>query len=297
VRLVYYPRQVNKVGNIPSAKIHSSGLLIPLIPHRIKKYTDILTRQEHALKRKYKNRNLSQVFDTLHRKIIAIGPIAVCDYLCLDLGKKCPETILSSIGTISLQISSHDDAVDETPNDQSDLAALIYAGNIASLEAIKNLIENGYKNIAKILIDIVNRNHFLQQKRVELLWKKSPKNFLDYKKGVADGAELIKIGSHTALEFCGRNDLRKKLTKFATHYALALQLIDDIIEVEEDRKSGYHSFPLLEGNPFTKSINQARKNIKTATHSVNKEWKFTKSLLKNVEDVVNQVENSLKNAK
>ena len=165
MRLVYYPRQVNKVGNIPSAKIHSSGLLIPLIPHRIKKYTDILTRQEHALKRKYKNRNLSQVFDTLHRKIIAIGPIAVCDYLCLDLGKKCPETILSSIGTISLQISSHDDAVDETPNDQSDLAALIYAGNIASLEAIKNLIENGYKNIAKILIDIVNRNHFLQQKK------------------------------------------------------------------------------------------------------------------------------------
>lgn len=286
---------MDKKGNIILTSGYSSDL-VRFIPYNLPRYINILVEQKRRLKQKYRNKNLSLVFETLPRKILTVGPVVLCDFLTMDLGKKCPEEILSSIGVLSLQISSHDDAVDETPQAQAMLAALIYAGNIASLEGMKMLIKGGYGNIAALVIDVVNRNHLLQQKRIELLWNKTPRTFSEYKHGVADGAELIKIGVFAALELCGKNYLRRRLARFASHYALALQLIDDIREMEKDIQAGYHSFPLLEGPPFTTSIKQAKANVKLAAKSLTKEWKFMNSLVTSVAVILDNLEQALKDA-
>lgn len=277
-------------------KGYSSDLL-PLVPYNLEKYTQILNEQTRILQQKYKDNNLFQVFKIMPNKLLTVGPIAVCDYLTIDLNHKCPEKVLATIGLLCLQISTHDDAVDETPSSRNLLAALIYAGNIASLEGVRLLVESGHGPLASELLKIVNRNHFLQQKRVELLWDNSPRNFLDYRIGVADGAELIKIGAFAALHLCNAGRFKDRLSQFAENYALALQLLDDIREVEEDKKSGYHSFPLMEHPPFKLSFKHAKENLQLASNCLRKEWVLTKSLVESVGAVLDELEQAFQTEK
>lgn len=267
-----------------------SSQLITYFLGDVSKHLKILQKEKISLLRRYPNKNLSPVFTTLQSKLLTIGPMALCDCLISDLGKICPEDILVAIGLVCLEISAHDDAVDETPDVQSKLAALIYAGNIAALEGIKILYQKDRKRIADIIISLVNQNHYLQQMRVEKLWERKPSNFIDYQEGVKDGAVLVQIGLFPALEIAGREDLCRQLIRFSESYALVLQLIDDIREVDEDKIHGYHSFPILEGPPFEKSFKAIEKHLNLAKENLHADWKKMNSLVKNLKVLVAKIE-------
>lgn len=268
----------------------TSSKLISYFLGDVSKYLKILQKEKASLLRRYPNKNLSPIFATLQSKLLTVGPMALCDYLISDLEKVCPEDILAAIGLVCLEISAHDDAVDETPDIQSKLAALVYAGNIAVLEGIRILYRKDRKRIADIIISLVNQNHYLQQMRVEKLWERKPSNFIDYQDGVKDGAVLVQIGLFPALEIAGRDDLRQQLARFSESYALVLQLIDDIREVDEDKIHGYHSFPILEGLPFEKSFKAIKKHLKLAKENLHPDWKKMNSLVKNLKVLVAKME-------
>lgn len=266
-----------------------SSQLITYFLGDIGKYLEILKKYTKILLRKYPNKNLAPIFTTLQTKLLTVGPMALCDSLTEDLGKKCLEDILSAIGLVCLEISAHDDAVDETPASRSKLAALVYAGNIAALEGIKILCRNNNLKIAQIIASLVNENHYLQQLRVEKLWEKKPRNFCDYQDGVRDGLVLVEIGLFPALEITGRKDLLNKMTKFSLSYALILQLIDDIRETEEDKILGYHSYPLLEGKPFKRSFKEIDRHLKLAKGCLDPNWKRMNSLVDNLRILVSKL--------
>lgn len=280
---------VNNKGYGDDRAILTAGASSELISYflgDIGKYLKILQKQKASLLRRYPNRNLSPIFATLQTKLLTVGPVALCDYLTSDLGKVCPEDILIAIGLVCLEISAHDDVVDETPGIRSKLAALVYAGNIAALEGIRILYWNDRKRIADLIISLVNQNHYLQQMRVEKLWERKPSNFIDYQDGVKDGAVLVQIGLFPALETAGRDDLRQQLTRFSESYALVLQLIDDIREVDEDKVHGYHSFPILEGAPFEKSFKAMGKHLRIAEENLRPDWRKMNSLVENLKALV-----------
>lgn len=241
-----------KNKNNPTKKT-SSNLLIYLLGN-IERYEKILVKETKKLKKKYSNKNLASVFSIIPKKLITIGPMALCDDLTQDLGKSCNDNILAAIGLSCFPITTHDDVVDETPEERAKLAALIYAGNIAGLEGTNLLFKENYGELAEILFKTIIKNHYQQQFRVELLWDKKPKNFKDYKEGIKDVCSLTSIGPLCALAITKRYDLTKKINNFAANYSIVLQLIDDIREIEEDKLTSYTSFPLLENKPFKKSF-------------------------------------------
>lgn len=266
-----------------------SSQLISYFLGDVGKYLRILQKEKASLLKRYPNKNLSPIFATLQSKLLTVGPMALCDYLASDLGKVCPNDVLAAIGLVCLEISAHDDVVDETPEIQSKLAALVYAGNIAALEGIRILCQKDRKRIANIIISLVNQNHYLQQMRVEKLWERKPSNFIDYQDGVKDGTVLVQIGLFPALEMAGRDDLRQQLTRFSESYALVLQLIDDIREVEEDKVHGYHSFPILEGFPFKKSFKAIEKHLRLAKESLHPGWEKMNSLVEKLKVLVPKI--------
>lgn len=149
-------------------KGHSSDLISLIIPNP--KYQKLMKLQVKKLVRKYPNPYLAKVFSTLDKKILTIGPMSLCDNLSMDLGKKADDQLLNAIGLSCLVISAHDDVVDEPPKNRSEIAALIYAGNIALLEGIKLLTELKANKVIHYLIDTINQNHYYQQLRVDLVW-------------------------------------------------------------------------------------------------------------------------------
>lgn len=97
-----------------------------------------------------------------------------------------------------------------------------------------------------------------------MVWEKSPKDLKQYLKGIADGQFLAMIGPICALSVTKNEHLINQLSEFSKAYAIILQLIDDIKETHEDFISGYHSFALLEKEPFTQSFKEINKNFKKA---------------------------------
>ncbi|MCX6784745.1 MAG: hypothetical protein NTV81_02295 [Candidatus Komeilibacteria bacterium] len=265
-----------------SNKKKSSSKLLNNFLGKTSAYAALLKRQQNYLTKKYPNQHLSKVFATLPLKLLTIGPMALCDYLTADLRCPCPPEVLTAIGLTCLQISAHDDAVDETPGQQADLAALIYAGNLAALEGIQLLIKNRRLQLADLISSLVNQNHYWQQWRVEKTWDKKPKNFLAYQDGVRDGVVLMEIGLYPALVLAKQPALKPQIAKFAKSYALILQLIDDIREADQDEKLGYHSFPILEGYPYKKSWQIIDQQIRLSQTFLKPTWPKMNSLVINL---------------
>lgn len=256
-----------------SAAKPTSSEIMPLLFGDIARYCRIMEKWAKYLSRKYPNKNLAAVFSKLAHKVAVIGPMILCKNVVQDLGQKCPEQVLAAVGLACLSISTHDDVVDERPQDREEIASLVYAGNIAGLEAVSLLKNSGYTKILVPLSAAINKNHYLQQFRVDLLWSKKPKNFRDYQFGIADICSWVAIGPKVGLSLTGRSDLANSISEFIENYGIAIQLIDDIREVEEDRLSGYNSFPLLEGKPYKRSFKELDKCVERARNSLGGRWR------------------------
>jgi len=271
----------------------SSSALISYILGDVEKYVRIMQTQTQKLIKKYPNKHLASAFSLLPRKLITIGPMALCDDLTQDLGGICSDDILAAIGLSCLPITTHDDVVDETPESRDKLSALVYAGNIAGLEGMNILLQKNLKEVTHALIKTIAENHYRQQFRVDLLWERKPKNFRAYRYGIEDICSLAAIGPLCALAITGRDDLQKIIIRFTTSYGMVLQLIDDIREIDEDRLAGYTSFPLLEGPPFKKSFQAIGRYLRTAKRSLKPEWRRTKSRFKNLEIFVQRMKGEI----
>src|SRR3990167_4302719 len=268
---------------------HSSELLKILLGN-VDKYIQLMDSQANRLSRAYPDKELAVIFSMLSKKILTIGPMSYCDLFASDLGIKCPKEVLVAIGLVCLPITTHDDVVDETPKKRLQLAAFIYAGDIAMLEGLKVLSTKKHTSVAKVLIDAVNQNHYYQQLRVKYLWERKPKTFEDYKVGIKDVPVLVKVGLDCACAIAdASHPIRRRVNQFASGYGIALQIIDDIREVDEDRVSGYNSFPLLEGTPFKKSCQELDKQILAAKQALLPKWTKMRSYISRVERVASEI--------
>ena len=237
-----------------------------------KPFQTLLLPIANDLVKKYKNKNLKPIFQSLPYRSITTGPMSMCYRLCKDLGMNASTPLLQAVGTVCLHISTHDDLIDETPVSQIDQAALLYAGNVSFIEGLLLLQKALPANKQKLMLEQVARNHELQQVCTETLWQTKPNRYSDYLVGVQHDGALVGIGVTAALSFCNKEALWPKIQNACHDYGTALQLLDDIAEVEEDRLSGYNSYPLTEGAPYKHSFSQIYKHLDKARSKINPEW-------------------------
>ena len=256
----------------------------------IEKYQAVLDPYQNKLIKQYPSSNLTDLFSSINKKMIAIAPMVFCESLLLDLGEEVRNEDLAALGLHMLAISTHDDVVDEMPQNRVKLGALIYAGNIASNEGSKILNKQGKHDAAEVLLQTINRNHFYQQHVLETLWQHKPESFETYIDGVHHICVFVAIGLLYALALCDRMDLRKQIEVYGCGYGIALQLIDDLRETEEDRKNGYWSFAITEGEPYTKSLQQISSHIHKAKEAISPQWKRLHNLLDSLEEFVATLE-------
>lgn len=243
----------------------------------------ILQKYTQELARTYNNKNLGLLFSSLGGRIIAIAPMKLCEALVKDLGKKVKDEELAALGLHMLAISTHDDVVDEMKPDRTLTASLIYAGNIASNAGSKLLLRQQNRKAATLLLDTVNQNHFRQQIVIETLWKRPPASFKEYTEGIWHICVFTQIGLEYALALVNRQDLTKRIKQYAEGYGIALQLVDDLREVEEDKKFGYWSYPIVEGEPYRRSFKELFRHIEICKQSVPASWKNMRELVERLE--------------
>ena len=255
----------------------------------IGKFSKILKPHTDRISSRYKNPNLSPMFNSLGGRMIAVGPMAFCRALTKDLGYKVSSNELSALGLAMLAISTHDDVVDEMSRDRILTAALVYSGNIASNEALKLLLKSDNPKAGIVLLDAINTNHFFQQHVIETIWQKPPRTFLEYKKAVNHICVFVSIGLKYAASLAKKRSLNKTIEKYSEGYGIALQLIDDLREVEEDKEAGYYSFPIAEGPPYKESFEKLRGHIEIAKDAAPNGWKNLRKLTENLEKFVVQI--------
>lgn len=96
--------------------------------------------------------------------------MVLCSALIHDLGERPPGSLLTGVGLACFEISTHDDVVDELPWERTDIAAAIYAGNIATLEGIRTLINHEHPMVADAIIQQINLNHCYQTTITRTIW-------------------------------------------------------------------------------------------------------------------------------
>lgn len=248
-----------------------------------KRYQDILKPYIKKLVKEYPSNNLKVLFETLGKKFITVMPMKLCEAIMNDFGKKPTNSELSALGLHMLAISTHDDVVDEMSQDKINKAALIYSGNLTSNKASQILMNLKDKNAGILLLDLINQNHFYQQIVVETLWTKKPKTFSEYTKGINHICTFTEIGLQYGLALCQKQVLKNRIKSFAINYGLAIQMIDDLREVEEDKKFGYWSYPVIEGFPYTKTISELNNNVINCKKSIPIKWKNINKLIYRLE--------------
>ena len=174
-------------------------------------YGSLLTPYTADLVERYPHPLFDKLFSSLGKRMIAVCPMAFCNNLLKDLGETPEAKDLAALGLHMLAISTHDDIADEMPQDRIELASLLYAGNIATNEGSKILVEQGKLQGAKVLLGEVNKNHFYQQHVVETLWQRAPQSFEEYRDGINHICVFSGIGLKYALALAGREDLTRKI--------------------------------------------------------------------------------------
>jgi hypothetical protein len=248
-------------------------------------FSQLLEPAAAQLTRDYPDPAFTSLFSSLPHRSITVGPMAMCKKLVTDLGGDVDDSILRALGILCFHISTHDDLVDEPPASQSQKAALLYAGNISFIVGMQEFAQHlPPQKIAFVSTEIA-RNHALQQQCIDELWTRQPSHFSDYAKGVQHDGALIGIGVCTALAVVNRGDLWPQLKPICTDYGIALQLLDDISEVEEDAAAGYCSYPVVEGWPYTTSFTEVERHASKAMKALNPEWRNFRKLLENINTV------------
>lgn len=246
-------------------------------------FSQILAPHVKLLEKTYPDKNLAPLFSSLGKRIISIAPMKFCEAIARDLGKKMKDEQLAALGLHMLAISTHDDVIDELSSNRTTTAALVYAGNIASNEGSKLLVKLGKKGPSSTLLDKINENHYFQQRVVETLWTRPPVTFSEYKEGIRHIRVFIEIGLSYGLALAGRKDLERKIKKYAEGYGIALQLVDDLREIEEDKTLGYWSYPIVEGEPYKRSFEELVRHIDICKKSIPGSWKNLQELVKRLE--------------
>lgn len=278
------------MGISPSGR---SSTISHLLLGNINLYTSLMKAWSKKLNTFYPDKHLSAIFSGMPRHTITIMPMALCDGLAKDLDKKPGKQLLSAIGLCCLLISTHDDVVDEMPKDRRILASLVYGGNIAGLWGTKLLLSNKYTGIAGVLFDSISQNHYLQQLVVEKLWETKKITVRGYLDGIKHISVFAAIGPLCALAYTKKPELKQRVLKFAYSYGIALQLIDDLREQEEDKEFGYKSLPLLEGAPYKKSFSLLYQNIALARAALLPSWKNMNSFIDRLETFSNNLKEAI----
>src|SRR6185436_18193877 len=92
------------------------------------------------------------------------------------------------------------------------------------------------------------------------LWVQKPLSFEAYLDGLKHVKYFMLIGLNFALSILNKNEqnLTPAVDKYAECYGFAIQILDDLREIEEDRTNGYHSYPMIEGFPHAQSLARLR---------------------------------------
>lgn len=249
------------------------------------KYEKVMVGEAKKLARTYPDKDLNQIFTTLSQHGLTLGPMSACDTLAKDLGINVGSDILAAIGLSCLLISTHDDVVDEMPKSRQQVSQLLFAGNIALLEGMRILFKKGNLQLAEIIINAVNQNHYLQHRGVGILWTGKEISKKTYLSAIRHTGILASIGPLSAICIARKMNLEKRVSAFSMSYGIALQILDDLRELEEDKLSGYISLPLVEGPPFTNSFEELFRNINIARMSLNKNWKRTQEFVDRIERI------------
>lgn len=222
----------------------ASSELAPQLFGDISRHRGLLSKEKERLKQVYPDEGiLDSMFDALDSRIINICPMVLCEALLADLSREAPDELLVGVGLASFSISTHDDLVDEMPRERKMIAGLTYAGNIATLEGLKALIENGYGNVVLAIVDCINRNHYYQTKITETLWS-GPTDEAGYLDAISHTKYWVAIGLKAAIVYAGREDLSEFVDEFSHCYGTTCQLFDDMREINDDVQNGYWSLPI-----------------------------------------------------
>lgn len=224
------------------SRIASSELNIPLLGDTLK-YRNILRSQKVHLQEKYPDPSLHSIFEGLDSRIISIAPMVLFDRMLEDLGMKSEEELLVGLGLVMYSVSTHDDVVDERPRNRLDVARLIYAGNIATLEGINILVNTAPDKVISKVVDYVNLTNHAQTTIVRDLWE-HPSDEAIYLEAINTTRYWAEVGLQAAIAFAGRPDLHDFVDQFSIYYGKTCQIFDDVREIDDDLKNGYWSLPI-----------------------------------------------------
>ena len=227
----------------------------------------------------YPNENIRAIFASLPQRTVTTGLMAICERVGKDIGYAIPESVLQAIGTLSLHISTHDDVISEISASRTEQATLLYAGDISLIEGSKLLLKDFTPHQAEFIWEQINRNHFLQQKYTEALRSSLPRTFDDYSYGIEHRGAVVALGVCTALAYAHKEKLWPTLEPLCINYGNAIQLLDDICDVSEDMKSGYYSYPLLEGAPYRECFQAAQTFLDKAQQGLPEDWYYFGELI------------------
>lgn len=224
----------------------ASSELVDVLFGDISKYQKLLVAERDRIKKLFPDEAiLNSMFDGMPGRIINICPMVLCDKMCFDLlGKEAPEKLLTGIGISMYPISTHDDLVDEFPQERLVIAGLAYSGDIAALQGTKILIENGYADVMAGIVEDICINHYYQTLIVNSIWKESTDE-AGYMKAISHTKYWAGIGLKAAMIYAERNDLQSFVYEFADCYGTTCQLFDDMREINDDVSNGYWSLPII----------------------------------------------------
>lgn len=256
-----------------SSKVGGTSSLIGDLYGDVTRYRELLKPAVMAVADSYQDEGLRELFLNLPNKVIALAPMAICDAFCFDLtGNPADDVALTALGLTMLPISTHDDVVDEMPRERDLVSRLIFSGNIMAIEGVRMLLKTENKKAADVLMQQINLNHLYQRKNILLLWENKATNFANYRKGIEHICIFNSIGAFYGCALANREDVLNKARDFSEGYGVAMQLIDDIREVEEDLEAGYSSFPLLENAPYKESFTQLFSHLDLAKRGADENW-------------------------
>jgi hypothetical protein len=242
-------------------------------------FSQALKKEADRILKKYEDKDLVKCFEKMPYRSITLIPMIMYDAMMRDLGRKPDKEILAAIGLLCFPIGTHDDVVDEMPRTRRKIAALIYSGNIAALEGMRILSWKGMPEVVDALVESINQNHYRQQRVVGILWEGKKISVKKYFDGISHIVDFVSIGLLAALADVERMDLKERIMNFSKGYGYAIQLIDDMREVDEDKKMGYSSLPMMDKRKFMLSLKLAHEYLDFARRSIPREWKNLNAII------------------
>ena len=232
-------RKIDKKGDQRTASSEWVNLLLG----DARKYQKILHNQAEQLKEEYADSTLSEIFDDMETRIISLAPMVIFDRTLQDLNIEADDEVLAGLGLVMYAISTHDDAVDERPEDRLELAGLVYGGDITTTEGMRLLSQHASKDVVDTVVHYINLTNLAQTKIVEGLWR-APTDESAYLEAINTTRYWAEVGVQAAVAHAGRPDLIEFSDEFSILYGKTCQIFDDIREIDDDLVNGYWSLPI-----------------------------------------------------